>query len=117
VTASLTFLLTLLLTLPPAGTDRLGATSQGAGLGSGLPLLAWVRGRGWVTGQPGQTVAEFVASEAAVTEVTVLAPAQDTVLMTGRPAPRRGPAGDYPASPNSFASRDTPSMRSSSPRA
>jgi len=44
VTASLTFLLTLLLTLPPAGTDRLGATSQGAGLGSGLPLLAWVRG-------------------------------------------------------------------------
>lgn len=80
------------LRLPPAGLDRLGHTGQIAWWGSGHPLLAMVRGRGWVSERPGRTLAEFVASEAADTETTVTAPAADTVLMTGPTGPP-SPAG------------------------
>ncbi len=80
------------LKLPPAGVDRFGHAAQVAWWGSGHPLLAMVRGRGWVSERPGRTVAEFVASEAADTETTVIAPASDTVLMTGRTGPP-SPAG------------------------
>lgn len=84
--------LTFQLRLPPAGVDRFGHTDRIAWWGSGYPLLAAVRGRSWVTERPGRTVAEFVASEAAAIETTVIAPSSDTVLMTGRAA-TPSPAG------------------------
>jgi hypothetical protein len=98
VTADLTFDVTLGLD----SFDRLGrATSAGAGsacsagsdggggnfgwFASAQPLLAWERGFGWHTEPMILFPAESATSEAMQTDLTVTAPAGDTVIMSGDP--------------------------------
>lgn len=75
------------LRLPPIFIDRLGSDGHTAWWGTGAPLLAWVRGQGWVRTPAVRTLAEMAVSEAAQTDVTVIAPTADTVLANGTPAP------------------------------
>jgi hypothetical protein len=97
VSADLTFTVTL-----GKGTfDRFGrvgvATSRQPGapqviyawFASAHPLLAWERGRGWHTEPMIKFTAESATSEAMQTDLTVIAPAADTVIMSGDPP--RGP--------------------------
>lgn len=79
VTADLEFT----LTLPPARSDRLGHTATTAWWASSHPLLAWQRGRGWVREPAVPLAGETAVSEAARLDLTVTAPAADTVLTTG----------------------------------
>jgi Peptidase family M1 domain len=79
--------LDFVLRLPPVGVDRYGHDSSTAWWGSGHPLLAWVDGHGWATDPVAVLPAETAASEAAATDLTVTAPAADTVLATGTAAP------------------------------
>ncbi|MGI8760696.1 MAG: peptidase M1 [Jatrophihabitantaceae bacterium] len=78
------------LTLGPQSFDRFGRTDRGgaryAWFGSGEPLLAWERGFGWHTEDMIQFPAESATSEAMDTDLTVTAPAADTVIMSGDPA-------------------------------
>lgn len=93
VTADITFT----LTLGNQSFDRFGRTGQGAGryawFGSAQPLLSWERGHGWHTEPMIQFPAESATSEAMQTDLTVTAPAADTVIMSGDPAdpPQNGP--------------------------
>jgi hypothetical protein len=75
------------LRLPPAFLDRLGSDGHTAWWGTGFPLLAWMRGQGWVRTPGSSTMGEMAVSEAARTDVTVTAPRKDTVLATGAPSP------------------------------
>jgi len=70
-----TAVLSYTLRLPPARLDRLGATSTLAWWGSAHPMLAWVRGRGWVREGAQASYGETQASEAAALDLTVTAPA------------------------------------------
>jgi hypothetical protein len=84
VTADLTFDVTLGLD----SFDRFGrSTSAGnfAWFASAQPLLAWERGFGWHTEPMIQFPAESATSEAMQTDLTVTAPAADTVIMSGDP--------------------------------
>ena len=74
------------LRLPRAFIDRLGSNGTTAWWGTGAPLLAWVRGMGWVRTPGSSTLAEMAVSEAARTDVTVTAPTGDTVLANGTPS-------------------------------
>lgn len=79
ITATLDFT----LALGGAVFERWGTTGRTAWWGTGHPLLAWERGAGWQT-QPSTTVlGEYAVSESARYDVTVDAPAADTVLITG----------------------------------
>jgi hypothetical protein len=49
--------------LPTGANDRLGVRGQTAWFGSGLPLLAWARGRGWATDPETANFAEATTSE------------------------------------------------------
>lgn len=71
------------LHLPAARLDRLGASAALAWWGSAHPMLAWVRGRGWVREPAQASYGETQASEAARLDLTVTAPAADVVLATG----------------------------------
>jgi hypothetical protein len=75
------------LTLGQQSFDRFGRTDHGgqryAWFGSGQPLLAWERGYGWHTEDMLQFTAESATSEAMDTDLTVTAPASDTVIMSG----------------------------------
>ena len=71
------------LRLPPAGKDRYGAGPSSAWWGSGHPMLAWIDGRGWQRDPPPRFPGEGAGSEAADTEILVVAPAADTVLTVG----------------------------------
>ena len=51
------------LTLPTGANERLGHRGGTAWFGSGFPLLAWERGRGWATQPPTSAFAESAASE------------------------------------------------------
>lgn len=51
------------LRLPVGANDRLGARGSTAWFGSGLPLLAWVRGAGWATDPETAQFAEAATSE------------------------------------------------------
>jgi len=82
-----TAVLSYTLRLPPARLDRLGATSTLAWWGSAHPMLAWVRGRGWVREEAQASYGETQASEAAALDLTVTAPAADVVLATGLGSP------------------------------
>jgi hypothetical protein len=86
VTADLTFT----LTLGNQSFDRFGRVGSGpsryAWFASAQPLLAWERGHGWHTEPMIQFPAESATSEAMQTDVTVTAPAADTVIMSGDPA-------------------------------
>jgi hypothetical protein len=48
---------------PTGADDRLGVRGQTAWFGSGLPLLAWARGRGWATDPETAAFAEATTSE------------------------------------------------------
>lgn len=82
VTASIDFV----LTLGPASFDRFGRSGAFAYFGSGEPLLAWQRGYGWHTEDMINFAAESATSEAMKVDLTVTAPAGDTVIMSGDPA-------------------------------
>jgi hypothetical protein len=77
------------LTLGGGGFERFGHGRGVAWWGSGQPLLAWERGVGWhrepLLGYPG----ESATSEAARTDLTVVAPATATVLSSGVQDPPR----------------------------
>ncbi len=67
-----------------AGTfDRFGQDRQASWWGSGHPLLGWVPGQGWSREPLLDALGETAASPAARTTVTVQAPADRAVLMTG----------------------------------
>jgi hypothetical protein len=93
VTADLAFT----LTLGPESFDRFGrndvAGARYAWFGSGQPLLAWERGFGWHDEDLIQFTAESATSEAMDTDLTVSAPAKDTVIMSGDPADPAAGAG------------------------
>ncbi len=73
------------LRLPPPDFERWGSTGATAWWGSGHPLLAWERGRGWQRQPAVRFPSEAAVSEAATTDLTVTAPAGDAVLMSGAP--------------------------------
>ncbi len=80
---AVTSVLDFTLRLPVPFIDRLGSDGSTAWWATGAPLLAWVRGKGWVR-TPGSTApAEMAVSEDATLDLTVDAPAADTVLANG----------------------------------
>ncbi|MGH8961110.1 MAG: M1 family aminopeptidase [Jatrophihabitantaceae bacterium] len=91
VTADLSFT----LTLGSQSFDRFGRTAKDgaryAWFASAQPLLAWQRGFGWHEENLIQFPAESATSEAMDTDLTVSAPAADTVIMSGDPADPRPP--------------------------
>jgi hypothetical protein len=93
VTANLAFS----LTLGPQSFDRFGRTDSNgaryAWFASAQPLLAWQRGFGWHDEDMIQFPAESATSEAMNTDLTVTAPAADTVIMSGDPADPAAGAG------------------------
>jgi hypothetical protein len=82
VTADLAFV----LRLPPPTFDRMGSDGTVAWWGSAHPMLAWERGVGWDRSPASPLPGETASSEAARTEVTVTAPATDTVVGPGHAA-------------------------------
>lgn len=74
------------LTLGVDSFDRFGTAGQFAYFGSAQPLLAWERGFGWHTEGMIEFPAESATSEAMDVDLTVVAPARDTVIMSGDPA-------------------------------
>lgn len=81
VTATIDFV----LTLGRDSFDRFGSSRGFAYFGSGEPLLAWERGAGWHTEDMINFPAESATSEAMDVDLTVTAPAGDTVIMSGDP--------------------------------
>jgi Peptidase family M1 domain len=85
------------VTLGDGAFDRFGRAGDGpsryAWFASAQPLLAWERGYGWHTEPMLQFTAESATSEAMRTDLTVTAPASETVIMSGDPAdpPTDGP--------------------------
>ena len=81
------------LTLGDGSFDRIGRVNRAGGrfawFASAHPLLAWENGYGWHTEPMLQFAAESATSEAMHTDLTVTAPAADTVLMSGDPDERR----------------------------
>ena len=80
------------LRLPSGVNERWGTARGTAWFGTGFPLLAWERGRGWAEEPPTTAFAEAASSEAFRLELSVRAPAGQTVLATGVPAGRSGAA-------------------------
>jgi hypothetical protein len=78
------------VTLGNGSFDRFGRSGDGASrftwFASAQPLLAWERGHGWHTEPMIQFPAESATSEAMQTDLTVTAPASQTVIMSGDPA-------------------------------
>jgi len=85
--------LTFTLRLPSPHFERWGSSGSTAWWGSGYPLLAWERQRGWQRQPAVRFPSEAAVSEAAATDLTVTVPAGDTVLMTGRVDPPKTVAG------------------------
>jgi hypothetical protein len=73
------------LTLGAQSFDRFGRAGPFAYFGSGEPLLAWERGYGWHTEDMLEFPVESATSEAMDVDLTVTAPAADTVIMSGDP--------------------------------
>ena len=71
------------LQLPTAINDRFGRRGTTAWFGSGLPLLAWQRGKGWALDPPTSAFAEATTSEAM--ELTSLAVTRATGLSVVAP--------------------------------
>jgi hypothetical protein len=82
VTATIDFT----VTLGDESFDRYGRSGAFAYFGSAQPLLAWERGFGWHTEDMINFPAESATSEAMDVDLTVTAPAADTVIMSGDPA-------------------------------
>lgn len=82
------------LTLPTGVNERWGRSGSTVWFGSGFPMLAWQRGRGWATDPPTSAFAEAATSEAFQLDLTVDAPPGDVVLSTGStPVARTGRRG------------------------
>lgn len=77
--------ITFTLTLGAKSLDRFGRTAGYAWFASAQPLLAWERGHGWHTEPMLEFTAESATSEAMRTDLTVTAPADATVIMSGDP--------------------------------
>jgi hypothetical protein len=73
------------LTLGGHVFDRYGRQGGFAWFASAQPLLAWQVGYGWHTEPMLQFPVESATSEAAQTELTVVAPSADTVIASGDP--------------------------------
>ncbi|MGY1607478.1 M1 family aminopeptidase [Geodermatophilus sp. SYSU D00700] len=73
------------LSLGEGGFERLGTTDGTAWWASGFPLLAWEPGVGWARDPFVGILGETATSPVADTTVTVDAPEELTVLMTGAP--------------------------------
>lgn len=88
VTADIDFV----LTLGANSFDRFGTSKGFVYFGSAEPLLSWERGFGWHTEDLVNFTAESATSEAMRVDLTVTAPANDVVIMSGDPAdpPRSG---------------------------
>jgi hypothetical protein len=72
------------LQLPTGANDRFGHRGTTAWFGSGLPLLAWERGRGWALDPPTSAFAEAATSEAMeLTSLTVTRSAGLSVVGPG----------------------------------
>lgn len=71
------------LRLGSGSFDRFGQDAQTSWWGSGHPLLAWEPGGGWRREPLVDVLGETATSPAASTTLTVLAPPDRTVLMTG----------------------------------
>jgi aminopeptidase N len=80
------------LQLGTGGFDRVGAVDGVSWWGSGAPLLAWEPGVGWAEDPFVGVVGETATSPAAETAITVSAPEELAVLMTGDQA--EPPASD-----------------------
>ncbi|HEV2889256.1 MAG TPA: M1 family aminopeptidase [Frankiaceae bacterium] len=82
---ALTIDLDFSLTLPSGANERLGHRGDVAWFGSGFPLLAWQRGRGWATEPATAAFAEAATSEAfRLADLAVKVPSgRDSVLGTG----------------------------------
>ena len=74
------------LTVGEGGFERFGAAEGVTWWASGAPLLAWESGVGWARDPFVGLTGETASSEAADSTVTVSAPEQLTVLMTGATA-------------------------------
>ncbi len=99
--------LAFVLSLPAPAFERWGSTGRTAWWASGHPLLAWERARGWAREPAVHFPAEAATSEAAQTDITVTAPARDTVLMTGLAGPSVAmPGGRRSWHATSAAARD-----------
>ncbi len=83
ITADLTFT----MRVGSASFERFGRADGVAWWGSGAPLLSWQRGVGWHREPLARFLSESATSEAADYDVTVLAPAGETVLATGGAGP------------------------------
>ncbi|QNG36154.1 M1 family metallopeptidase [Geodermatophilaceae bacterium NBWT11] len=81
------------LTLGEGGFDRVGTDDEVSWWASGAPLLAWEPGVGWSRAPFVDLLGETASSPVADTRITVEAPAELTVLMTGDQAEPTG-AGD-----------------------
>src|SRR4051794_15078638 len=81
ITADLAFR----LTLGVDSFDRFGTAGAFAYFGSAQPLLSWERGVGWHAENLIDFPAESATSEAMDVDLTVVAPARDTVIMSGDP--------------------------------
>ena len=77
--------LTFALTLGEQSFDRFGRTGGYAWFASAQPLLAWQRGYGWHEENLIDVTAESATSEAMDVDLTVVAPAKDTVIASGDP--------------------------------
>lgn len=81
------------LTLGEGGFDRVGAATDVSWWASGAPLLAWEPGVGWAEDPHVALPGETTTSPAADTTISVSAPEELTVLMTGDQEPPSAPAG------------------------
>lgn len=86
VTATIAFT----TTLGQGSFDRFGRQEGFAWWASAHPLLAWERGYGWHDEPLIQFTAESATSEAMATTLTVTAPADDVVIMSGNPTASTG---------------------------
>ncbi|HEY2176830.1 MAG TPA: M1 family aminopeptidase [Mycobacteriales bacterium] len=84
--------LTFTLRIGSASFERFGRADGVAWWGSGAPLLSWQYGVGWHREPMARFLGESATSEAAVYDVTVIAPTGATVLATGGAGPPT-PAG------------------------
>lgn len=99
------------ITIGAESFDRFGragdARQRYSWIGSGQPLLAWERGFGWHDEELIKFTAESATSEAMDTDLTVTAPAPDTVIMSGDPAdPPPAASGNRTWSSHISAARD-----------
>ena len=88
---SVTVELDFTLTLGDATFDRYGVAEDVAWWASGAPLLAWEPGVGWARDPFVDVIGETTSTPVADTTVTVEAPADLTVLMTGAQRPPSAP--------------------------